>query len=92
MRPLLYFHSPTPYFNLRPDFITVPLHNNLTRLQLLVIILNCVKISDRPQQAQEVNAVLFNMKMITLPSWSIYKVVYDFHANSSYWPNLSKTI
>ena len=50
-----------PCFNLRPDFITVLLRNDLARLELFVIILNCVRISDRPQQAQGVNAVLFNM-------------------------------
>ena len=49
------------YFNLRPDFITVFLHSNLARLQLFVIILNSVRISDRPQQTQAVKAVLFNM-------------------------------
>ena len=54
-----------PYFNLRPEFITVLLQNNLTKLQLFVIIVNCVRISDRPQHAQLVNAVLFNMKLIT---------------------------
>ena len=43
-----------PYFNLRPDFITVLLHNNLARLQLLVIILNCVRISNRSHQAEDV--------------------------------------
>ena len=37
------------------------LHSNLARLQLFVIILNCVRISDRPQQAQDVNAVSFDM-------------------------------
>ena len=47
-------------FNLRPDFITAFLHNNPARLQLFVIILTCVR-SDRPQQAQDVNAVVFNM-------------------------------
>ena len=40
-----------PYFNLRTDFITVLLHNNL----------DCVRLSDRPQQSQDVNAVLFDM-------------------------------
>ena len=49
-----------PYFNLKLDFITVLLHNNLARLQLFLIILNCVRISDQPQKAQDVNAVLFN--------------------------------
>ena len=48
-----------PYFNLRPEFIEVLLQNNLTKLQLFVIILKCVRISDRPQQAQVVNVVLF---------------------------------
>ena len=33
-----------PYYNLRPDFIRVLLHNDLARLQLFVIILNCVKL------------------------------------------------
>ena len=47
-----------PYLILRSDFITVLLRNNLAMLQLFVIILNCVRISDRPQQAQDVNAVL----------------------------------
>ena len=50
-----------PYFNLTPDFITVFLHDNLARLQLFVIILNCVRISGRSQKAQDVNAVLFYM-------------------------------
>ena len=51
------------YFNLRPDFIMALLHNNLARLSLFMIILNCVKISDQPQQAQDVDVhlVLFNM-------------------------------
>ena len=44
-------------FNLRSDFITVYLHNNLARLQLFIIVLNCVSISNRLQQAQDVNAV-----------------------------------
>ena len=46
---------------LRSHFITVLLQNNLPRLQLFVIILNYLRISNRPQQAQDVNAVLFNM-------------------------------
>ena len=96
MSAILYFHSPLPYFNLRPDFITVLLHNNPTTLQLFVIILDCVRISsDRPQQAKDVNAVLFNMNyvaLITLPLWSIYKVICYFHANSSHWFNLSEAI
>ena len=50
-----------PYFNLRPDFIKVLSRNNLARLQLFVIIFNCVRISDRPKQAQDVNAVLFSI-------------------------------
>ena len=29
MRTILQFHSPIPYFNLRPDFITVLLQNNI---------------------------------------------------------------
>ena len=49
------------YLNLRPDFITVFLHDNLAKLQLFMIILNCVRISDQPQQAQDINAVSFNM-------------------------------
>ena len=64
-----------PYFNLSPDFIIVLSQNNLTALQLFVIILNCVGILYRSQYARDVNAVLFNMRLITLPSWSIYKVV-----------------
>ena len=60
-----------PYFTLRPEFITVLLQNHLTKIQLFVIILNCVRVSDLPQQAQVVNAVLFNMKLITLTLWSI---------------------
>ena len=73
-----------PYFHLRPDFITVLLHNILTWLQLPVIILNCVWISsDRPHHAQDVNEVLFNMKLITLPLPLIYKVVCYFHADSN---------
>ena len=63
-----------PCFDLRPDFITVLFHNNLTKLQLFVIILNCVRMSERPQQAPHVNAVLFHMKLITSPLWSIYKM------------------
>ena len=54
---------PMPYFNLRPDFVTVFLHNNLVRLQLFVIILNCVRILDRPKQAQDVHAVLFKVNV-----------------------------
>ena len=45
------------YFNLRSDFIAVVLHNSLAMLQLFVITLNCVSMSDWPQQAQDVNAV-----------------------------------
>ena len=63
------------YFNLKPDYITVLLQNNLARLQLFVIILNCIGISYRSQYALDVSAVLFNVKLITLPLWSIYKVV-----------------
>ena len=73
----------------------VPAINNdssLTTLQLFLIILNCVGIYDRSQHAQNVNAVLFNMKLITLPLWSIYKVVCYFHANSNHWLNLLETI
>ena len=62
-----------PYFNLRPDFITVFLQNNLTTLQSFGIILNCVRISDWSPCAQGVNAVLSNMKLITLHSWLTYK-------------------
>ena len=79
-----------PYFNLRPDITTVVLHNDPTKLQLFVIILNCVEISNRPQHAQDLNAVLFNMQLITLPS--IYQVIYNFHANSNHWLDLSETI
>ena len=50
-----------PNFDLRPDFIAMLLHSNLARLQLFVIILNCVRILDRPHQAQDVNGVLFHM-------------------------------
>ena len=60
-----------PYFNLKQVFITVLSQNNLTKLQLFVIMFTCVRISDWPQQAQAVNAVLFNLKLITLPLWSI---------------------
>ena len=55
-----------PHFNLRSDFITVFLHNSLARLQSFMIILNCVRMSDRPQQTQDVNAVLFNMNQVAL--------------------------
>ena len=41
--------------------MTLLLHNNLARLQLFVIVFNYVRLSDHPQQAQYVNAVLFNM-------------------------------
>ena len=58
-----------PYINLRPDFITVLLQNNLAGLQLLIIILNCVGTSYRSQQAGDANAILFYMKRIALPSW-----------------------
>ena len=50
-----------PYFNLRPDFITELSHNNLARLQLSVVIFNCIRISDCPKQAQDLNAVLFHI-------------------------------
>ena len=83
------------YFNLRSDFITVFLDNNLARLQIFVIILNCIRMSDRPQQAQDVNAVLFNMNqvaLITVPLWSIYKVVCYLHAKCGHWFNLSEAI
>ena len=46
-----------------------------------MIILNCVRISERPQQPQDVNAVKFDLK-------SIYKVVCDFHENSNHWLNI----
>ena len=55
MRIFLQFYSPIPYFNLRPDFITVVLHNNLARLQLIVMILNHIRISDRSELAQIFN-------------------------------------
>ena len=83
------------YFNLRPDFITVLLHNNLARLQIFVIILNCVRISDHPRQAQDVNAALFDMNsvvLIILLLWSIYKVVCYFHENGNHWFNLCEEI
>ena len=78
-----------PYFNLKPDFIRALLHNNLTRLQLFAIILNWARISEWLQQTQDINAVLFNMMLITLPLWSINKVVCDFYANSNHWFDLS---
>ena len=56
-----------PYFDLRPDLITVLLQNNLTRIQLILIILNCIGISDRSQHPQDLKAVLFNMKLIAFP-------------------------
>ena len=52
----------------------------LTRLQQFVIILNSVGISNLPQHAQDV--VIFKMKLITLPLWSIFKVVCYFHAKT----------
>ena len=58
--------------SLRLDFIAVILQNNPAGLQLFVIILNCLRMPDRSQHAQVVNAVLFNMELITLPSWSTY--------------------
>ena len=64
-----------PYFNLRPDFITVLLQNNLATPQLFMTIRNCVGISDRPQHAQDVNTVLSDMTLITLPLWSVHKTV-----------------
>ena len=41
--------------------MTLLLRNNLARLQLFVIILNCARNSDRPKKVQDVKAVLFNM-------------------------------
>ena len=38
------------------------------------------------------NAVLSNMKLITLLLWSVYKAVCYFHTNSNHWLNLSETI
>ena len=73
-----------PYFNLGSDFVTVFLLNNLNRLQLFVIIFNCIRMSERSQQAQGVNEVVFNMKLTTLPLWSIDEVACDFHANSNH--------
>ena len=83
------FHSPMPYFDLRPDFITVILQNILTTLQLFVIILNCVGISDRSQYAQDANAVLSDMKFVLVVN--IQAVCY-FHSNSNHWFYLSETI
>ena len=83
--------QPNAVFNERPDFITVLLHYSLTRLQLLGIILNFIGISNRPLHAQVVNEVL-NLKLITLASWSIFKVVCYFHAISDHWFNLSEAI
>ena len=58
----LFFHSPIQYFNLRPGFTIVLLQNNLAWLQLFMIILNGgVRISDRPQQAQDIKAALFDI-------------------------------
>ena len=81
-----------PYFNLRPDFITVLLQNNLTRLQLSAIILKCVGIPDGSQHPEDENAVLFNVELTTLPFWSICKVVCDFHAKRNHCLYLSETI
>ena len=67
MRTFLLFHNPMSCFNFNPDFITALLLNNRIELQLFVIILNCVGMSDRLQHAQDVNAVLFNTTLITLP-------------------------
>ena len=47
------------HFNLNPDLTLMILHNNLTALELFVIILN------GSQNAHDVKAVLFNMKLIT---------------------------
>ena len=63
VRTFLKFHSPMPYFHLRPEFIAVLLPSYLTKLKLFVIILNCVRISDSPQQTQVVNAVLFTLRV-----------------------------
>ena len=68
------------YFNLRPDFITVLLQ---TSLQLFVIIPYCVGISYRAEHARDVNDVLFDLKLITLPPWSVYKVVFYFHKKAT---------
>ena len=81
-----------PYFKLRPDFIPVLLQKSLTRLQLFLIIPNCVGISDWSQHTEVVNAVLFDVKWITLLSWSVCKTVCYFHANSKHWFSLSETI
>ena len=56
MRNFLLFHSPMPYLNLKPDFITV--QSNPTRVQLFVIILYCEVISCWSQRARDVSAVL----------------------------------
>ena len=83
------------YFNLRPDFITELSHNNLARLLLPLVIFNCIRISDCPKQAQDLNAVLFHIlliALITLPFWSICKMVCYFNANSNNWFNLSEVI
>ena len=59
-----------PYFNLRPEFISVLLHNNLAWLQLFIIlnyiriILNFIRISDRSKQAHDVNAGFFIMNLV----------------------------
>ena len=83
-----------PYFNLRSDFITVFLHNNLAKLQLLVIIRDGVRVSDRPQQAQDVNAVLSCTDYFTLvvDRGLIYRMVCYFHERSNHSFNLSEAI
>ena len=67
-----------PHFNLRPEFITVLLQNNLTKLQLFVIILNCVRISDWSQLAQAVNAVL--LKEVPLLAILLRNIYSNFSA------------
>ena len=59
MRTFLKFHSPVPCFNLRQDFITMLLENNLTTQQLFVIILNYRGISNGSQHAQDGSIALF---------------------------------
>ena len=81
-----------PYFNLKLHFTALLLQNNLTKPQLFVIILNCIRKSDWSQHAQDVNTVLSNKKLITLSLWSVYKAVCYFHANSNHWLNLSETV
>ena len=72
MRNFLLFRCPVLYFCLRPDLITVLLLNNLTRLQFMII-LYWGGISDWSQHSQDVNALLSDMKWITVPSWLTYK-------------------